>query len=764
MDRYWSPSVVCPSLFNEQQFFRGQHTVGARTTAGVSISQPVKQQSQWCNPLITMPLLRYLTPANNSLHLGFPGFIPDCWNLTFLDLSVNNLTGTIPEPVFTNLSQLQYLNLSNNLFQGPLSPNISKLSKLINLHLATNKLNCSIPESIGFLSDLETLELFENSFEGKIPSSLGQLKKLKILDLHTNGFNSTIPFELGSCSNLTFLALAENRLTGELLLSLSNLTKISEMGLSDNSLSGEIQPSLISNWTNLFSLQLQSNSFTGKNPPEIGLSCICMKNDSEGTIPEEIDFSLLSNNFSGRIPQDFGRYIPQLAYVKFANNSLSGELPPELCSAFALLEFTVNGNNLSGSLPACLRNCSGLVRVRLDGNRFTAELGKLTQLQNHLSGSIPRNIGSLTELQYLDLSENSLSRTTPEGLGNCELGSLVVLQYSLGLSSNSFSGQIPPELGRLISVENLNLSHNNLSGEIPTTLLQIISLGSFDFSYNELMGSIPVAGPFQNASQEAFIGNPGLCGNIKGLPPCNSVSTRKNSIMHTLKVLHVVLPVFGILASVLVAIFTCHHRRNRPDEGAEGRQFENSKPIWIKKKSFFRFGDLVKATEDFNEKYCIGKGGSGSVYKALLPTGHVVAVKRLHISDSADVQVINHQSFVNEILMLTEIRHRNIIKLHGFCSHRGLGEACARLAHAIAYLHHDRTPPIIHRDISSSNVFLEAGFEPKLSDIGTAKLLDPNSSKWTAVVGSIGYMAPELALTMRLMDKCDVYSFGVVAL
>ncbi|KAK9266333.1 hypothetical protein L1049_021422 [Liquidambar formosana] len=85
-------------------------------------------------------------------------------------------------------------------------------------------------------------------------------------------------------------------------------------------------------------------------------------------------------------------------------------------------------------------------------------------------------------------------------------------------------------------------------------------------------------------------------------------------------------------------------------------------------------------------------------------------------------------------------------------------------AHAIAYLHHNCSPPIVHRDITVNNILLEPGFVPRLSDFGTARLLNPDSSNWTAIAGTLGYMAPELTLSMMFTDKCDVYSFGVVAL
>ncbi|XP_042982754.1 MDIS1-interacting receptor like kinase 2-like isoform X3 [Carya illinoinensis] len=204
-------------------------------------------------------------------------------------------------------------------------------------------------------------------------------------------------------------------------------------------------------------------------------------------------------------------------------------------------------------------------------------------------------------------------------------------------------------------------------------------------------------------------------------------------------------------------------------------------------------GDIIEATEDFDIRYCIGTGGYGSVFKAELPSGNVVALKKLHQREAENP--VFHRSFMNEVRVLTEIRHRNIVKLHGFCVHkrckfliyeymergslfcvlRNVDEAMQLdwskriniikgTAHALSYMHHDCIPSIVHRDISSNNILLNSEFRAFISDFGTAKLLDPDSSNQTLVAGTYGYIAPEFAYTMTVTEKCDVYSFGVVAL
>ncbi|XP_026439290.1 MDIS1-interacting receptor like kinase 2-like [Papaver somniferum] len=208
------------------------------------------------------------------------------------------------------------------------------------------------------------------------------------------------------------------------------------------------------------------------------------------------------------------------------------------------------------------------------------------------------------------------------------------------------------------------------------------------------------------------------------------------------------------------------------------------------------FEDIIEATEDFDTKYCIGAGGYGSVYKAELSTGQVVAVKKLHPSDE-DSEILDLKSFESEIHALTEIRHRNIVKLFGFCSnlerrisflvYEFLEKGSLKhvlsdreqamefdwikrvrfikgAANAFAYMHHDCIPAIVHRDISSNNILLDAEYDARVSDFCTARILKPDSSNWTSLAGTYGYVAPELAYTMKVTEKCDVYSFGVIIL
>ncbi|KAL5854996.1 hypothetical protein ACOSQ4_004798 [Xanthoceras sorbifolium] len=196
------------------------------------------------------------------------------------------------------------------------------------------------------------------------------------------------------------------------------------------------------------------------------------------------------------------------------------------------------------------------------------------------------------------------------------------------------------------------------------------------------------------------------------------------------------------------------------------------------------YEDIIKATQDFDIKFCIGIGSYGSVYKAQLPSGELFALKKLH-SWEIDEPIFS-KSFKNEICILSEIQHRNIVKLYDFCLHhksmflvyqyieRGSlfcvlcnNDEAVELdwtkrvnvikgvAHALSYLHHNCTSSIVHRDISSNNILLNSQFEAFVADFGTTKLLHSDSSNNTILAGTYGYIAPK---------KCDVYSFEVVAL
>ncbi|XP_010256525.1 PREDICTED: MDIS1-interacting receptor like kinase 2-like, partial [Nelumbo nucifera] len=291
------------------------------------------------------------------------------------------------------------------------------------------------------------------------------------------------------------------------------------------------------------------------------------------------------------------------------------------------------------------------------------------------------------------------------------------------------------------------------------------------------------------------------CGETWNLPPCNSsfvhpsprlvnATSKENESFISIKI-SLFVSTLLIFAIVGVIFLFKHKARNLQTETRRARNGDLFS-IW-NYDGKVAYEDIIQITEDFDIKYCIGTGGYGSVCKAELPGGHVVALKKLHSFESEDP--IYAKSFRNEVQMLTHVRHRNIVKLHGFCFNkrcmflvyeymeRGslaclLGndaeaveldwvkrvDAIKGIAQALEYMHHHCNPAIVHRDVSTNNVLLNSKLQAIVSDFGTARLLYPDSSNRTLLVGTYGYVAPELAYTMEVTEKCDVYSFGVVAL
>ncbi|CAL5397136.1 unnamed protein product [Camellia sinensis] len=797
----------------------------------------------------SFPNLAYIDLSMNNLFGVIPPLIGSLSKLIYLDLSTNQFSGNIP-PKIGLLTNLDTLYLVENQLNGSIPQEIGQLKSLTELALYTNSLSGPIPASLGNLRNLTLLYLYDNHLSGSIPQEIGKLKSLQNLSFEANNLTGLIPTSFGDLSSLILLHLWNNQLSGSIPKELGNLTFLNDLGLSENQLSGPI-PASLGNLSRLEFLFLRSNQLSGPIPHEFGnlknllmiemdhnqfsgnLPELCQggkltyfivnHNQLTGTIPQSLKncSSLVrvrfdENQFIGNISEDLGAY-PNLVYIDLSYNNFSGELS-EIWGRFPnLTVLSLARNNIIGSIPPGLGNSIQLHRLDLSSNRLVGEIpkefGKLTSLEklllfdNLLSGSIPQELESLTGLSYLDMSTNRFNGSIPGILENYlnlfhlnlsnnmfsqripfQMGKLFHLT-EMDLSNNFLIGEIPSELTNLQSLEKLNLSHNNLSGLIPKGFEDMNGLAFVDISYNQLQGPIPMSSAFINASIEALQGNKGLCGNVKGLQPCEMPSTLpKHTLAKRTLVLIIVLPLGGALLLLgaftgLLIVFDPRKRKSQPpNEDLLSISIYDGRAM---------YNDIVKATKDFDATYCIGKGGYGTVYKAKLPSANIVAVKKLHsLSEKAD-----RKGFLNEVRALTEIRHRNIVKLLGFCEHtqhsflvyeyleRGSLAAIFNrdeeakeldwpkrvniikgIASALSYMHHDCTPPIVHRDISSNNVLIDEEYESRISDFGTAKLLKLDSSNWSALAGTYGYVAPELAYTMKVTEKCDVYSFGVLAL
>ena len=323
-----------------------------------------------------------------------------------VDLTTNNLVGTIPSPI-GYLTHLRRLQLDKNGLTGSIPREIAYLAHLETLDVSYNRLAGSIPPELGNLESLKRLAIGGNSdFRGYIPPELGNLNALEVLQAGGCGMAGSIPPELGNLTNLRSLVISGPRLSGPIPPELGNLANLQTLLLPSSNLIGVIPPEL-GNLRNLEFLNLARNSLSGPIPPELGSLANLQElrlpeNLLSGSIPPELGdlrsleaLDLTGNALSNSLPSELGR-LRNLETLRLGVNDLSGPIPFEFGELMSLRSLYVNANAaMTGPLPISLSTLQSLETLQTAGTDLCTPQALLEWLE-----SVPSQIVARCDAQF----------------------------------------------------------------------------------------------------------------------------------------------------------------------------------------------------------------------------------------------------------------------------------------------------------------------------------------------------------------------------
>ncbi|KAK7319552.1 hypothetical protein RJT34_04274 [Clitoria ternatea] len=439
--------------------------------------------------------------------------------------------------------------------------------------------------------------------------------------------------------------------------------------------------------------------------------------------------------------------------------------------------------NFSNNTEGFICSFNGVTCWHLDNRVLSLRLSNYG-----LRGEFPRGVGNCSSLTSIDLSLNELTGPIPS-----DISTLLPFATSIDLSGNKFNGTIPAALGNCTYLNSLRLDNNTLSGQIPQELGKLQRIKSISFGNNHLSGPVPL---FLPGSVQNYANNDELCGG-----PLQSCSSFHESFKDGLTVGYA----FSVTSVIIVYMSYCtpwqqskHKKKNLWNRAKEfgryiccigGRKTRTEihhmnelqekaiKEVSVvieKMKSTMRLDELRDATECFSIDNAIGMGKTGIMYEGRLPNGWYLAVKRLF--DSKPYK----QQFLLEIRILGKYRHKNIVPLLGFCVERKerilvyqymsngrlskwlrplesevvklkwpeMIKIALGVARGLSWLHHSCNLHVVHNNLSSECILLDKNFEPKISNFGQAKFINPN-------------IEDDASMPFYVSDgKKDVYGFG----
>ncbi|XP_031387238.1 probable LRR receptor-like serine/threonine-protein kinase At2g16250 isoform X2 [Punica granatum] len=561
-----------------------------------------------------------------------------------------------------NFTHLSSFNASGFLLPGSIPDWLgSRVSSLHSLDLRSCSISGAVPGSLGSLSGLKFLYLSDNSLTGRIDSNLGELRELSVLNLSGNLLTGLIPDEFSKLGNLTSLDLSSNLISGAIPPSLGSISGLQVLNLSDNSLTSSV-PVQLSNLSRLTVLDLSTNSISGSLPAKLSV-------------------------------------LTSLQELRIGNNDLAGQFPENLLSAFAQLKFLdVSGNNFTGEFP-----------------RISSRWGV-----------------NATDNAVFNFSNNMF-------YGTLNLSSLEFLG-SVDLSGNYFQG---------------NVSNNGMSNNVrlEKNCLQIVrkqrSLSDCREFYSQ---------------RGLFFDDFGV--PQPTVPPLPNEPASKKSRRPWVYILIGIGSGLGFIMLLLVLIVFLLRRLRRARSGQRGRSLDVG-PVpegdgsTVPKEPFtlsgfgdsFSYDQMVHATCNFNKSNLIKNGHSGDLYLGLLDGRAPVVIKRI-TGAGAGPHADKRESYAAELEFFRSASHSRLVPLLGHCLEQegekflvykympngDLASSFYRAtasedesfqsldwitrlkiaigaAEGLSYLHHECSPPLVHRDVQASSILLDDKFEVRLGSL-----------------------------------------------
>ncbi|GLU11775.1 hypothetical protein SLE2022_284970 [Rubroshorea leprosula] len=760
--------------------------------------------------------LKYLDLRANGFSGDIMNFLSHLGGVGHVDLSSNQFSGSLDLELGSSsfISSIQYLNISYNSLVGELFAHAEMpfFDSLEVFDASNNKLEGTIP-SFNFVVSLRTLRLGSNQLSGSLPEALLQESSMVLseLDLSLNQLEGPV----GSITSATLmkLNLSSNKLSGSLPIVVGHCAIID---LSNNMLSGNL--SRIQSWGNYVEvIQLSSNSLTGTLPNQTSqfLRLTTLK--------------VSNNSLEGVLPAVLGTY-PELKAIDLSLNHLTGFLLPSFFMSTKLTDLNLSGNNFTGPIP--------LQDIPSEGSTQNFSLVTLDLSYNSLSGHLPRGIGRFRNLVSLNLSNNKLEGSIPDNLS--------VELKGFNVSYNNLSGAIPDNLRQFPDLafhpgnyflrfsfspsspkdsSNRNLrapgSHLKPASKIAlvaglvggTAILSLLCIMIYFRAYWR-----------QNDHSKVIRGEKSVEHGVASAPskskdyPSSSLSFRqellpsseKGSAYYRGNSSSVVTEPQGFghpesirkdetLASPMSILSSSNPSPSRS-------QFPSGSPGTLKVHSPEKLtGDLhlfdgspAFTAEELSRAPAevIGRSCHGTLYKATLDSGHVLALKWLKEGIAK-----GKKEFAREVKKLGYIKHPNLVPLLGYyCGSRDheklvisnfINAECLTLylqeteprklpplslderlkiamdvARCLNYLHNERAIP--HGNLKSTNILLDTpDMTALLSDYSLHRVLTPaGTAEQVLNAGALGYRPPEFASSSKPCPslKSDVYAYGVILL